>query len=452
MLKDKTSSWKNVFSFTFMQQVKGKSYKIATILIGLIVFIIVLATMLITGLENEELDEVIEIHNIEKVYILDTTEEFSDMDLFIDSYSNKAEIIPSFEDISFTQVASDSDLEKIMEEVSKDDKTLLLNIERQEDGLMLKGILPEETFIDVEESEDLLDILVPILETYKITNSGLSQEQLISISKPMISTVAIVGEEPIGIAEQFVTKFVPYLFATILYIILLIYGQTVINSLLIEKTSKLMEMLLTSVRPKKVVAGKIVATTIAAVLQFVSWLVSAVLGFVVGILVVRSQNAAYVNPVSQAIDLVKDNSEGYGFSGTSILLSLVALSLGFLFYFSIAGIIGSMLGKAEDISNGVGLFTIPVVIFALMSMMVHLLSEGFWPRFMNYFPLTSPFILPANIFTGNVGIIASIIGILILMASIAINFILAGKLFKGLIFYKGEKLSFKNIALALKGE
>ena len=85
-----------------------------------------------------------------------------------------------------------------------------------------------------------------------------------------------------------------------------------------------------------------------------------------------------------------------------------------------------------------------------MAIMVPTFVEGFWLKILNYFPFTSAFILPANILIGHISIRGGLISIAILLISIVIAFILSGKLYKGLIFFKGEKLSFKNIVLAFK--
>lgn len=450
MNKDKASSWTDIFSFTFMQQFKSKSFKIATLLIGAITFVLIFAVLFFTGRDSDHEEEIQGIENINQVYILDRTKDFKDINMYIDSYENISEIHPDFTKIEFKEVDREMNLSDAMEDISAEDDGLLIHIERQEDGILLQALLPEETLINEDESWELVDKLTQIIETYKIANSELTGEQIMAISKPIVPSVALAGEEPLSFAEQMVNFFIPYLYSFILYFLLLIYGQTMMNSLMIEKTSKLTEMLLTSVKPKFVVTGKILATSTVAVLQFLFWIICAIAGFISGVVLLQSQNDEYLNPVVETVKMVQKSTDGFGFSAFSIILSIIALCLGFLFYFSIAGIIGSTLSKAEDVSNGIGLFTLPVIIFGLMAITLPSFIEGFWLKFLNYFPFTSAFVLPANILIGHISIRGGLISIAILLISIVIAFILSGKLYKGLIFFKGEKLSFKNIIFAFK--
>jgi len=196
----------------------------------------------------------------------------------------------------------------------------------------------------------------------------------------------------------------------------------------------------------------VISMAAIAIMQFLFWVACGILGFVVGDIVLTSKYSDYTNPILEVIDLVQKNSDGMAFSVIAIILSLLALILGFLFYFSFAGVVGASLGKAEDISSGTGIFYLPVMIFGMAAMMSPVLEGNFWGKVMNYFPFSSPFVLAANIINGSMGILEGLISIGILCISILICFILAGKLYKGLIFFKGEKLTVTNVVKVLRNK
>ena len=444
------TSWMDVFSFTFMQQLKSKAFKIASILIGAIIFVGIFLLLTISMKRLEEDKAFTGIDNIGEVFILDETKDFSEINNLIDSYSKSAEAHPDFEKIKFTSKDSTNSITEVMNQLSNLTNALLINIKRNDDGILLNALVPENTAITDREIEILFENLLPIFEMYKISQSGLSEEQLTILLTPTISSYLVAGEEETSIGEELVKYLLPMIYSFALYILLIVYSQSIMNSLLIEKTSKLTEMLLTCIRPRMVITGKILAMAAIAIMQFLFWVACGILGFVVGDIVLTSKYSDYTNPILEVIDLVQKNSDGMAFSILAIIFSLLALVLGFLFYFSFAGVVGASLGKAEDISSGTGIFYLPVIIFGMAAMMAPALDGTFWAKFMNFFPFSSPFVLAANIINGRLGILAGIISMGILFISTIICFMLAGKLYKGLIFFKGEKLTIGNVVKAIK--
>lgn len=447
-----SSSWLDVFSFTFMQQVKSKAFKIATVVVGAIVFIGIFILLTFSMKKVEEDKVFIGLDNIKDVFILDKTNEFSSINSFIDGYSQSNEVHPDLDKISFTMKEPTSQVAEEMSKLSDNTNAILIHISRSEDGILLDALLPEGTYITEDETRQLLENLVPIVEIYRISQSGLSSDQLSVLLTPTINSFVVAGEEEASIGEELIKFLLPMIYSFALYMLLIIYSQSIMNNLLIEKTSKLTEMLLTAVNPRRVITGKILAMAAVAIMQFLLWITCGIFGFIAGDAFLRNQYSDYTNPLLEIIKLVQENSDGMAFSVIAIILSLLALILGFLFYFSFAGVVGASLGKAEDISSGTGIFYLPVMIFGMAAMMSPVLEGNFWGKVMNYFPFSSPFVLAANIINGSMGILEGLFSIGILCISILICFILAGKLYKGLIFFKGEKLTVTNVVKVLRNK
>ena len=74
----------------------------------------------------------------------------------------------------------------------------------------------------------------------------------------------------------------PFLMVMLIYMMVILYGQSMANSVMLEKTSKLMETILTAVHPFALMAGKLLATATAAVIQILVWLASLIGGTVGG--------------------------------------------------------------------------------------------------------------------------------------------------------------------------
>src|SRR5690554_536166 len=234
MENSKISGWKDVFAFTFMQQIKSKAFKIATIIVGAIILIGVILILVFNGIKDEEDKVLANIENISDVYILDDTKDFSQISLFIDSFDELGQINPDFENIKFTQIEEETTLSSAIEEVSREEGGLLVKVSRDEEGIILKALLPEQTNISFEESELVLGALVPIFEMYKMGQSGLSGEQLAVITKPTLTSIIEIGETETSEGEQIVKFFVPMAFSFAMYLLLIVYAQSIMNSLMIE--------------------------------------------------------------------------------------------------------------------------------------------------------------------------------------------------------------------------
>ena len=121
----------------------------------------------------------------------------------------------------------------------------------------------------------------------------------------------------------------PMFFGLLLLLMLILYGETISKSVSTEKTSRLVETLLTSVHPYAMITGKVLAITTMALLQFVSWILSGVTGLFVGNVIAQAVYPNYQNPFV-IIDMLKDNLEKWHFPYRHYIIHYL-LYVGFLF-------------------------------------------------------------------------------------------------------------------------
>jgi ABC-type Na+ efflux pump permease subunit len=185
----------------------------------------------------------------------------------------------------------------------------------------------------------------------------------------------------------------------VMYFLVLFYGQGVANSVVLEKTSKLMDFFLVTVEPTAMVLGKVLAMATAALLQLGAWLVSLTAGFAVGAMLCRS-----LAPDAQFGILTFFDSltwlEGM-FSLSAVLLSVGIMVGGFLLYCALAGVGGAMAGKAEDLSNTNVLFSLTLVASFLICLLSGggdgIISEAAW---LGFVPFTAILVAPARLLLG----------------------------------------------------
>ncbi|WP_289874659.1 ABC transporter permease [Duncaniella muris] len=250
----------------------------------------------------------------------------------------------------------------------------------------------------------------------------------------------------IGIAMTFV-----------LYMFLLIYGQMVMTSIIEEKGNRVLEVVVSSVKPVQLMMGKIIGVALVAVTQMVIWgvLLSVMSAFVLPALVPADAMADVAAVQSGHFDQVGDSSsieiiQVIGMLGnvgnivTLMALMTVFLVFGFLLYSSIFAAVGSAVDNIQDASQLTSLAVFPILfglIFAMVAAADPMGSVAFW---MSMFPLTSPMVMVARIPFGIPGWEIALSLVLLAAGFVAMVW-LAGKIYRVGIFMYGKKPSVKEL-------
>ena len=243
----------------------------------------------------------------------------------------------------------------------------------------------------------------------------------------------------------------------VLYMFLLIYGQMVMTSIIEEKGNRVLEVVVSSVKPAQLMMGKIVGVALVAVTQMVIWgiLLALMSAYLLPALMPADAMADVAAVQSGNFDSISDQSsieiiQAVGMLGNvSHILSLIALMtvflvFGFLLYSSIFAAVGSSVDNIQDASQLTSFAVFPIIfglIFAMVAATDPMGSVAFW---MSMFPLTSPMVMVARI---PFGIPAWEIALSLVL--LAIGFIamvwLAGKIYRVGIFMYGKKPSIKEL-------
>lgn len=274
-----------------------------------------------------------------------------------------------------------------------------------------------------------------LLAQYKITalqDFGLSAEQITDFS-----TITVKGNSVIVGQDQSQNFMHAYILMMVLYIAVLVYGQLVAQSVATEKSSRAMELLITSANPRNLIFGKVLGTGFAGLSQMAIILLWGILCVAI--------NKDY---------LVDSNmfSMFTGFSASMIGYTIIFFVLGFLLYAFLLGAMGSMASKLED----VGALTMPVMMFLIIGFVITiaLMSSGYVDstivKVLSYFPFTSPMAMFARIAMGTATTLEAIISIIVLILSIIGVGYLAVAIYRVGILMYGKPPKFNEIARALK--
>lgn len=440
--------WKTVFSFNYKQNSSSKSY-IAVTVLGAV--LIIAASILLSVLaakpekKEEELGETI---SIGKVYILD---------LVGVGELKFEEWLPQLEEdyyfgLEFTMVEHMTKEELQVMAAQEEEFAIGVVIEQEEDVISVSSVIPS-TFEDISliEGQEIAELVASCVEKARIEGSGFSEFQIDQIQKEVVVAIADVGEEQDAMV-YLVRYIAPAVFGLVLYFLLLLYGQNINQGVSVEKTSKLVETLLTSIHPYALLSGKVFAIVATAMQQFFLWIVALVIGVIVGNKVAFSMYPDTAQSLESMISFLRENIGQSALSPVAVVLALITFCCGFLFYCVVAGMAGSMVNRPEEAANTQSIFTLPIVFSWLICYLGTLMEKEGILMIARNIPFTIPFCVPVDLLTGAIGIVQGLISTVILLVFSILVIMLSGRIYKGIVLYTGEKLTFKNIVGILKNK
>lgn len=274
-----------------------------------------------------------------------------------------------------------------------------------------------------------------MLSSYKanyLANAGLSAEEINEFTNAFVT-----GESVIVGQDQTQSFFHAYLLMMVLYVAVLVYGQLVAQSVATEKSSRAMELLITSADPKNLIFGKVIGTGVAGLAQIAVLLIWGV------ICVVINKDYLMGNEVLSMFTNI---------SPSLVIYTIVFFVLGFGLYAFLNGAMGSMASKLED----VGTLTMPVMFTFIIGFVITISFmsadkiDNIIIKILSYVPFTSPMAMFARICMGTASHFEAFISIVILIISIFILGRLAVTIYRiGILMY-GKPPKFNEIIRALK--
>lgn len=310
-----------------------------------------------------------------------------------------------------------------IKELLKDDKIkVAINITKEKDSIKLDYItesigLSERILIDEKIFTDLYKVV-------KLSEFGLTEEEIISINKPFIFDIIELGEGQSGNILIIAMGLCMILFFAIYYC-----AYQVSSSITVEKTSKIIDTLITSTSPKSIVIGKTLG------IGFVG-LVEVLLVMITGFISYK---------LFFPTDILTGHVDISGITLGFALVSIIFFILGYTLYAFIYALTGSLVSKPEDVQQSGGLIAIVVLIGFYLAYFSMMNPASNLNRLATLLPISSPFSVPSRYITGAINSFDLILSIIILIISIAGVAYIAIKIYSSAILNYGTKFNIKTM-------
>ncbi len=304
------------------------------------------------------------------------------------------------------------------------------------------------------------------LRAHRLLNMELSAEDFSILEQPFeVHTANFIGEENVK-GANIMKAFIGGGFGYLIMMFIIIYGGFVMRSVIEEKTSRIIEVIISSVKPFQLMMGKIIGTSFAGITQFIIWVISASILLTVAVFVFNIDVASLGVTSKVASGSIKEMSslpvamdenmilyikEFVNIPWASLIVFfIVYFILGYLIYSSIYAAIGAAVDNETDTQQ----FIFPVILPLMLAVYV-----GFFSVFENphgpvavgfsLFPLTSPIVmlmrLPNGIGEGGVPLWQLVTSVFFLIVAFIGIVWLAAKIYRVGILMYGKKPTYKEL-------
>jgi ABC-2 type transport system permease protein len=234
------------------------------------------------------------------------------------------------------------------------------------------------------------------------------------------------------------TFFFAYILAFLIYFMTAFYGQSLLRSVLEEKTNRIAEVLVSSVAAGRLMLGKIIGVAFAAITQVAIWVVTIVL------IATRS------DLLTQRFGIPRE-----AFSALTIplgqgLVLLAFFILGFMMFASLFSAVGAAITSEQEAQSLMFPIMMPLFMPLILSFRITAEPTGTLATVLGLFPLTAPLTMPMRIAAAQIPAVQIIASLVLLFLGLLAMAWIGGKIFRIGILSTGKRPSFREIMLWLK--
>ena len=425
----------------YLTKVKNKSFLIMTVLSPLIMIALIAVVAYLSQLNNNK---------VRTISILD--ESGIVKDIFVDTDNNTYNIL------------SNISLEEAKALVNEKEEYGLLHVENYQD---VNELVKHIKFYSEElPSLTLMSGLEGQLEK-KLTDLKLQQEGVdIEKIKSSKTNVSIAQESFIGEKSSKIDSVVKLIFGGVagymLFMFIIIYGNMIMRSVIEEKTSRIIEIIISSVKPIQLMLGKIIGTSLAGITQFIIWIIlggvfMSIISAIFGIDLAQVQSPQQ-DVMQQAMENPEFNMEiqnvltaFYNMPIANLIIAFILFFIGgYLLYSSLYAAIGAAVDNETDTQQ----FLLPILMPLILAVYIGIFTviedpHGTVSTVFSFIPFTSPVVMLMRIPFG-VPIWQQVVSFLLLAGTFMLTVWFAAKIYRVGILMYGKKPSYKEIIKWIK--
>lgn len=401
-----------IVKFTAKEYIKKKSFIVVNAIMILIIVALCNVPNLINAFGSGEGDDKLKVQIVDNENILNASSEMFNeigLDYDIEYFNNKQ-------------------LEDVKKAISDEEIDIAIALKKVDNTVAFDFIVKkDDAFSDNQTTADIFSNIIKSVNTNRLLlQENASPELIQAVNVPI--TYEIQGLEDNEGNQNFMIAMVS---SFILFFAVYFYGYSVSTSVSSEKTSRVMETLVTSTTPTKIVVGKTIAMGLVGLGQLVGLILVAIV--------------SYKLFIPSDFDIVSKILSNLSIGVTDVLICLIYFILGYTVYAFLSAVTGATVSKVEDVQSA----STPISLIALISFYLAYFTSttpnSSASQFASIFPFSAAFSMPGRILAGAVTGGEIVTSIIVLIVTAVILAMISIKVYSAATLHYGDRLKIKDL-------
>lgn len=404
-----------ILSHTYWNKVKTKTFIITTALM----------LLLVVGAVNfQHIAELFSDDQKEQIAVIDETEAlFAPLKESMESMNDDMELV------RYTESEEDG-----KDAVQDEEFEALVTISLNEEGLP-EAVYYANDVTNTQQQQAFQEQLQQLQTGLIIENAGIDEAVMAAMNEPVNFETVALDEGAKTVEEMFQAQGIVYVMVFLMYMVVIMYGSMIATDVATEKSSRVMEILISSAPPVAHMFAKIIGIALVGLTQ---------IGLFIGL--------AAVMIAAKRDELVGGMLDAFGFLDAPVSLiiyGVVFFLLGYLLYATLAAMFGSLVDRSEDANQAVTPLILLLVVAFIIAMSGLAAPQTSLVTITSFIPFFSPMVMLLRIGMLDVPVWEVALSIGLLIGTIILFALIGARIYKGGVLMYGGSSLFKDIKKAM---
>ena len=303
--------------------------------------------------------------------------------------------------------------------------------------------------ISLSVSNEIQSQIEDIIETNNLKKAGINPKVIQNAKAEIEIITNLVDEDGISTkSNPEASMGIGFITGILVYMFIFMYGTMVMRGVIEEKTSRIVEIIISSVKPFQLMMGKILGVALIGLTQFTLWILLTIIISSIAELTFLNSNSIgndIITNNEQSIILAQLVSITSGINIILVFLSFIFYFLaGYLMYSSLFAAVGSAVDAEADTQQFILPIPLPLILSFILIQPIMESPDGILAFWMSIIPFTSPVIMMVRIPFGVSGW-QLLLSMALLIGTFIASTWLAGRIYRTGILMYGKKVSYKEL-------